>query len=77
MIRELVAASQADPSIAEEFRQRFWVPRRVLSRARLRRGIELGQVRGDIDTEVVLDALYGLLWVRLLIGHAPLKTRDA
>ena len=77
LIRELVAASQSDPSIGEEFRERFWGPRRVLSRARLRRGIELGQVLSDIDTEVVLDALYGPLWARLLIGHAPLQPRDA
>lgn len=77
IIRELLAESQSDDDIAAEFRRRFWDPRRELSRARLDRGIELGQVRGDVDHEIVLDAIYGPLWTRLLIGHRPLRPRDA
>ncbi len=77
IIRELIAESHADETIAEEFRNRFWQPRRDLSQARLQRGIELGQIRSDIDHEVVLDAIYGPLWLRLLIGHLPMKPADA
>ena len=77
IIRELVAESQSDPEIASEFRQRFWAPRRDLSDARLRRGITLGQIRADIDTEIVLDAVYGPLWLRLMIGHQPMRQIDA
>jgi hypothetical protein len=29
-------------------------------------------VRGDLDVEVALDLLYGSLFFRLLMGHAPL-----
>ncbi|MFV1991847.1 MAG: TetR/AcrR family transcriptional regulator, partial [Acidimicrobiales bacterium] len=77
LIRELVAASQADDDIAEEFRTRFWAPRRELSLLQLRRGIEGGQIRSDVDVEAVLDAIYGPLWLRMMIGHIPLNQRNA
>lgn len=77
IIRELVAAGQSDEGIAADFRERFWAPRRDLSIDRLERGIELGQIRADLDVELVLDAIYGPLWARLLIGHLPLRPSDA
>lgn len=77
IVRELLAEAQADPAIAEEFRQRFWQPRRELSLARLRRGIELGHIRVDVDHEIVLDAIYGPLWTRLVVGHLPMGPADA
>ncbi len=77
LIRELLAESQSDDSIAEEFRDRFWKPRRDLSRQRLQRGIELGEIRTNIDQEIVLDAIYGPVWLRLMIGHLPMKTSHA
>ena len=36
LIREMLAASAHDPDTAEEFRQRFWAPRRARSKASLR-----------------------------------------
>lgn len=77
VIRELLGESQADPAVAADFRERFWGPRRALSLANLERGIELGQVRDDIDREIVLDALYGVLWTRLTVGHLPMRLDDA
>jgi AcrR family transcriptional regulator len=75
LIRELVAEGQGDAEVAEEFRRRFWAPRRDLTVQAMRRGIERGQVRADIDLEAVLDALYGPMWTRLLIGYAPVNHR--
>ena len=72
---QLVAEGQADPAVAEEFRSRFWQPRRDLSTACLRAGIARGQVRDDLPLETTLDAIYGVLWVRLLIGHRALDRR--
>ncbi len=77
LIRELLAESQSDDVIASEFRERFWGPRRELSRSRLERGIELGQVRADLDPEVVLDVIYGTLWLRLMVRHASMRPADA
>jgi len=75
VIRELVAESQADSTVAEEFRTRFWQPRRNLSARCVRAGIQSGQVRADLPIETTLDALYGVLWLRLLVGHSQLDRR--
>src|SRR3954451_22458532 len=75
LIRELVAESQVDDRIAGEFVERFWQPRRDLSTAFLLRAIDRGEVRGDIDVEAALDAIYSPLWTRLLIGHGPVDNR--
>ncbi len=77
IVREMLAEAQTDPAISEEFRDRFWQPRRELSRARLERGIELGLIRADLDHEIVLDAIYGPLWTRLVIGHLPMRPAHA
>lgn len=77
IVREMLAEAQTDPTIADEFRTRFWQPRRDLSRSRLERGIELGLIRDDIDYEIALDAIYGPLWTRLTIGHLPLTSAHA
>ncbi len=73
LIREVLADAQSDADTATAFRERFWQPRRDLSAACLRAGIERGQVRDDIDIDTVLDALYGPIWLRLLIGHRRLR----
>ena len=77
IVRELLADAQTDDDIAQAFRDRFWAPRRDLSKARLERGIELGTIRADINHEIVLDAIYGPLWIRLLIGHLPMRPVNA
>ncbi len=76
LIRELVADSQGDPKISDEFRSRFFAHRRERGAATLRRGVATGQLRPDLNVENALDLLYGALWLRLLIGHRPL-TRAA
>jgi AcrR family transcriptional regulator len=75
VIREVIADAQADPAVAEEFRTRFWQPRRDLSAACVQGGIARGEVRKDLPVETTLDAIYGVLWVRLLIGHRALDLR--
>jgi AcrR family transcriptional regulator len=77
LISEMVAESLLAASVADDFRDRFWAPRRVLSRARLQRAIAEGQVRDDLPVEPALDALYGPLWVTLLVRHRPASARYA
>lgn len=69
VIRDVVAAAQHDPEVRHGLVDRFWGPRRELSRARIDRAVAEGQLPEGIDREVALDALYGVLWVRLLVGH--------
>lgn len=67
-----VAAAQTDAGVAETF-QRVWrEPRRQLLKASLEqhRG---KQMREDADLEMVLDALYGPLYYRLLTGNREFR----
>lgn len=68
----LVAEAQADPIFAEEFRSGFVEARREGLRTILRRGMERGEVSADIDLELAVDTLFGPMWYRLLLLHAPL-----
>lgn len=46
--------------------------RRRVARGIIERGIESGELREEIDPDIVLDILYGPFWYRLLFGRAPL-----
>lgn len=74
-IAALLGEAQADPDLAEAFRARWIANRRLIARDILARGVISGELRPDADLDVVLDALYGALYFRLLVGHLPL-TKD-
>jgi AcrR family transcriptional regulator len=76
VIKDLLAGAQSDSGLAELFVKRFWDPRRLLVRARLDRAVAEGQARADLDPDAVLDALYGVVWLRLILGHKPLLADD-
>lgn len=77
LIRELVADSQGDQVLAENFRERFFAHRRARGAATLEKGIANGDVRPDLNIDDALDVLYGPLWLRLLVGHRPLNRAAA
>jgi AcrR family transcriptional regulator len=77
IIRQLVADSQGDHSIAAEFRTRFFDQRRVRARSAIATGIDRGEIRADIPLETVIDTLYAPLWLRMLTGHQPLTPKAA
>lgn len=68
----LLANGQFDEEMAEAFRARWIEPRRAEAREVIKRGVERGEIRQDINPEVLLDALYGPIYFRLLSEHAPL-----
>ena len=45
------------------------MPRRREAYATLRRGILRGQLRKNVDMDLLLDSLYGPIYMRFLIGH--------
>jgi len=71
-ITMLLGSGQFDEEMAEAFRSRWIEPRRKEARVVLKRAAERGEIRKGIDPEVLLDALYGPIYFRLLAGHAPL-----
>jgi AcrR family transcriptional regulator len=68
----LIAEAQTDPNIAQAFREQFLESRTEATRRILERGIARGELRPDLNLELVIDAIYGPVWYRLLLKHAPL-----
>jgi len=69
IVSAILAAGQSDRDLIAAFRDRFLWPRRQEAYATLRRGIRRGELRKDIDSDLVLDSLYGPIYMRFLIRH--------
>lgn len=69
IVSAILGAGQSDPELIEAFRERFLMPRRREAYATLRRGMLRGQLRRDIDPDLLLDSLYGPIYMRFLIRH--------
>lgn len=73
IVAGVIAAGQSDPSLMEEFRARFLRPRRQEAYRTLQRGIDRGELPQDLDLNLVLDLLYGGIYMRFLIRHDELN----
>jgi AcrR family transcriptional regulator len=69
ILSAMLGAGQSDPSLIAAFRDRFMMPRRQEAYATLRRGMQRGQLRKNIDMDLLLDSLYGPIYMRFLIRH--------
>jgi AcrR family transcriptional regulator len=69
----IVGAGQSDATLIKAFRERFLKPRRAEAYTTLRRGIARGELPQDLDLDLVLDALYGPIYMRFLVGHDSLN----
>ncbi len=73
IVAALLGAGQSDPDLLEAFRERFLRPRRQEAYKTLRRGIERGELPRKLDLDLVLDILYGAMYMRYLIRHDELS----
>ena len=73
IVAALLGAGQSDPELLEAFRERFLRPRRQEAYKTLRRGIERGELPTNLDLDLVLDILYGAIYMRFLIRHDELS----
>jgi AcrR family transcriptional regulator len=72
VVAALLAGGQSDPKLIEAFRDRFLWPRRKQAYQTLQRGIDRGELPVDSDFDLILDSLYGPIYMRFLIRHAKL-----
>lgn len=72
IIRAITSRSESDPRLRDAFRRYWLMPRREVAAEILRRGMETGEVRTDIDVEASLDVLYAPVYFRLMYEHLPL-----
>src|SRR5687767_12740601 len=67
LMPNLVGAMAQNPELARAVREGFLAGRRAALADVLRRGVERGDLRPDLDVELALDVLGGPLFYRLLI----------
>jgi AcrR family transcriptional regulator len=74
---EFIAEGQSNPKFLALFRERFLYARRDAARVMWRRGVDRGEIRKEIDGEIVLDLIYGPMIFRLLAGHGSLSDHES
>jgi AcrR family transcriptional regulator len=73
MIKALLGEAQFDVELAEALRTRWISPRREAAKEVIQSAIRNKELRPDVDLDQALDALYGGLYYRLMIGSGPLS----
>jgi AcrR family transcriptional regulator len=72
----LVADMAQDARLASSIRQRVLAPRRRSMREAVERARVRGEVRNDLDVELLLDMLTGPFYFRTLFGHASMSHKN-
>jgi AcrR family transcriptional regulator len=68
-LRALAAEAQREPAFRVVFQQ-FTRARRDQLRVLLERGRDRGELAPDAPLDVLVDLAFGIIWYRLLVGHA-------
>ena len=73
VLGSLLVEDQRHPGLLDVFRQRILDPRRAMVEAMLRRGIERGELRADVDPLIVTEMIAGAVFAHHVIlglkGH--------
>jgi len=71
-VAAMVAAAQSETELAKAFRNEFIARNRDATRVLLERCIADRSIDDPEDMDVTLDLIFGPLFYRLLMGHAPI-----
>ena len=71
-VAAMVAAAQSETELAKAFRNEFIARNRDAARLMLERCVAEGLVVPPADIDLALDLVFGPLFYRLLMGHAPI-----
>jgi AcrR family transcriptional regulator len=77
LMPNLIGAMAQKPKLAKAVRDGFLAGRRRALSEVLRRGVERGDLRPDLDLELALDVLGGPLFYRLLVTGGPIDAQLA
>jgi AcrR family transcriptional regulator len=77
LMPNLIGSMAVEPELARAMRGGFLAGRRAALSEVLRRGVERGDLRPDLDLELALDVLGGPLFYRLLVTGGPLDEQLA
>jgi len=67
IVAGLIAESQSEPGVLQEFFDRWVSPRQ--------RGMNAGELRSEAEPELLNDAIFGAIYYRLLLRSGPLTRR--
>ncbi|HTA14772.1 MAG TPA: TetR/AcrR family transcriptional regulator [Solirubrobacteraceae bacterium] len=73
----LMAEAQLYPAFGRSFQTGFLAQRRAVMVELLQRARTRGEIRSDVDLELVTELFFGALWYRLLAGSGTLDRRFA
>ncbi|MDY6898244.1 MAG: TetR/AcrR family transcriptional regulator [Cyanobacteriota bacterium] len=73
VLATVIGSGQVDSNLMSAFRENWLLPRREDAKRIFQRGVERGELRDDVDAELVIDTLYSPLFYRLLLKHLPLS----
>ena len=74
VMADLVAEGQSDPRVLEELHEHV-LARRAQLVAEIERGKASGELLAETDAELVVDAIFGPAYYRLLLGFPPLEQK--
>jgi AcrR family transcriptional regulator len=77
LMRSLAADAQSQPEIALALREQWFRPRRAVVVEIIRKGIENGELRADLDLAATVDLVFAPIYYRLLFSHEPLDEEFA
>ncbi|MFF3562514.1 TetR/AcrR family transcriptional regulator C-terminal ligand-binding domain-containing protein [Streptomyces sp. NPDC002574] len=77
IVVELVGQAQTDPDLSAAFREHYSGPRRAFAVEVIGRAQQRGQIRPEVDAQVLVDQLWGACYHRLLIPDEPLTEEFA
>jgi AcrR family transcriptional regulator len=72
VVAALIGGGQSDPELIQAFRDRFMMPRRLEAYETLCRGVSRGELPANVNMDVLLDSLYGAIYMRFLIHQQGL-----
>lgn len=72
LIAQIIAEGQYDPATLADFRTRFWNDRYAAVDKLIRRGIDEGLFRSDIEPGDAAEMIYAPIYFHLLLGTGPL-----
>jgi AcrR family transcriptional regulator len=72
VITELIGQAQSDPDLKAAYLERYSSPRRAMAVAAMEKAKQRGQLRATVDSETVVDQLWGACYHRLLVPDQPL-----
>jgi AcrR family transcriptional regulator len=73
----LMSEAQSDPNFATLFYERFVLQRRQGLENLFKKGQQQGEISDRVCLDLLVDLVYGAMWYRLLMRHAPLDASFA